>query len=109
MSKASSTRSKAWTALCAEGRNEGLLKIVAGKGGKILGCSIVAPGAGELIGLWVLAIAKGVKLRDLIGLILPYPTFSEISKQAASEWYKPSPFSDRTRQIVRLLQKLPAF
>ncbi|MBA3447170.1 MAG: FAD-dependent oxidoreductase [Pseudaminobacter sp.] len=93
----------------AEGRNEGLLKVVAGKGGKILGCSIVAPGAGELIGLWVLAIAKGMKLRDLTGLILPYPTFSEISKQAASEWYKPSLFSDRTRQIVRLLQKLPAF
>lgn len=93
----------------AEGRTEGRIKVVADRGGRILGCSIVGPGAGELIGFWGLAIDRRLKLRHLAGLVLPYPTYSEISKQAAGEWYKPSLFSDRTRWLVRLLGKLPAF
>ncbi|MGF7161838.1 pyruvate/2-oxoglutarate dehydrogenase complex dihydrolipoamide dehydrogenase (E3) component [Rhodoligotrophos appendicifer] len=91
----------------AERREEGLLKLVARSNGRILGCSIVAPGAGEMIGVWGLAIQQKLKLKDVASLILPYPTFSEISKQAASEWYKPTLFGDRTRWLVRLLQKLP--
>ena len=93
----------------AEGRREGLLKVVALPNGCILGCSIVAPGAGELIGLWCLAIAKGLKLRDITSLVLPYPTLSEISKQAAGEWYRPTLFSDRTRRLVSVLSKLPSW
>jgi pyruvate/2-oxoglutarate dehydrogenase complex dihydrolipoamide dehydrogenase (E3) component len=93
----------------AERRTEGLIKVVADKGGRVLGCSIVGPGAGEFIGLWGLAIDRRLKLRHLAGLVLPYPTYSEIGKQAAGAWYKPSLFSDRTRWLVRLLGKLPAF
>lgn len=91
----------------AEGRGDGLLEIVAKPNGTILGCSILAPGAGELIGIWCLALSKSMKLKEVAGIVLPYPTFSEISKQAAGEWYKPALFSDRTRKIVRLLRKLP--
>ncbi len=91
----------------AEGRREGLLKVVALPNGRVLGCSIVGPGAGELIGLWALAIAKGLKLRDVASLVLPYPTLSEVSKQAAGEWYSPALFSDRTRRLVSILRKLP--
>ncbi|KQT43173.1 dihydrolipoamide dehydrogenase [Aureimonas sp. Leaf454] len=93
----------------AEGRREGLLKLVAHPNGRILGCSIVAPGAGEMIGLWCLAVAKGLKLRDVASLVLPYPTLSEISKQAAGEWFRPSLFSDRTRRLVSILHKLPSW
>lgn len=91
----------------AEGRTEGMLKLVALSDGRILGCSILAPGAGEMIGLWCLAIAKGMTLRDLTSLMLPYPTFSEISKQAAGEWYRPTLFGERTRRLVKILRKLP--
>ncbi|WP_416357780.1 dihydrolipoyl dehydrogenase family protein [Aureimonas phyllosphaerae] len=91
----------------AEGRRQGLLKVVALPNGRILGCSIVGPGAGELIGLWALAIAKGLKLRDVASLVLPYPTLSEVSKQAAGDWYSPALFSDRTRRLVSMLRKLP--
>ena len=62
-----------------------------------------------MIGLWGLAISKKLSLRDITGLILPYPTYSEISKQAAGEWYKPSLFSARTRSVVRWLRRLPAW
>jgi pyruvate/2-oxoglutarate dehydrogenase complex dihydrolipoamide dehydrogenase (E3) component len=93
----------------AERRTEGLVKVIADKAGRVLGCSIVGPGAGELIGLWALAIDRRLKLRHLAGLVLPYPTYSEIGKQVAGAWYKSSLFSDRTRWLVRLLGKLPAF
>ena len=91
----------------AERRTEGLIKVVATPKGKILGAGIVGPGAGELIGLWALAITKGMKIGDVTGMIAPYPTLGEISKRAAGAWFTPSLFSDKTRRIVGLLQKLP--
>ncbi len=91
----------------AERRTEGMIKVTCLKKGKILGATIVGPGAGELIGLWALAISKGMKIGDITGMIAPYPTLGEISKRAAGSWFTPSLFSDRTRFIVGLLQKLP--
>ncbi len=54
--------------------------------GRILGCAIAGPRAGELIVPWALAMAKGLKAQDLAGLVLPYPTFSEVTKRAAVEF-----------------------
>ena len=85
----------------------GLIKITVTNKGKILGAGIVGPHAGELIGIWSLAITKGMKLKDLTGIIAPYPTFGEISKRVAGSWFTPSLFSDKTRKIVGWLKKLP--
>jgi len=38
-------------------------------------------------------------------MIAPYPTFGEVSKRAASSFYTPSLFSDRTRKIVKFLSR----
>ena len=46
----------------AERRTEGLVKAVIGKGGRVLGATIVAPGAGELILPWVLAVEQRMKV-----------------------------------------------
>lgn len=89
----------------AERDSEGLAKIVIGRRGRILGATIVAPRAGELIGMWGLAIARGLKVGAIAGMIAPYPTFSEISKQAAGGYYTPSLFSLRTRSIVGFIQR----
>ncbi len=91
----------------AEKRTEGMIKVTATSKGKILGAAIVGPGAGELIGVWALALTKGMKIGDITGMIAPYPTMGEISKRAAGAWFTPSLFSDKTRSIVKLLQKLP--
>lgn len=91
----------------AQHQTVGMIKIVVTKKGKILGASIIGANAGELISLWTLAINKGMKLGDITAMIMPYPTLSEISKRAAGSWFTPSLFSDRTRSIVALLQKLP--
>ena len=42
----------------AERRTAGALKVVVGRGGRILGASILAPAAGEMIGLWCLALSR---------------------------------------------------
>lgn len=91
----------------AERTTKGQIRVITDKKGLILGASIVGPQAGELIGLWALAISSGLKIAAVTGMIAPYPTLGEISKRAAGAWYTASLFSDKTRRIVGWLQKLP--
>ena len=91
----------------AERATEGFIKVIVGRKGKILGATIVGRHAGELILPWVLAVQKGLKISDMAEIIAPYPTLGEISKRAAGAYYSPTLFSDRTRKVVRLMQRLP--
>ncbi len=85
----------------------GKIKVITDKRGRILGATIIGHDAGELINLWGLAISQKLKIGAVANMIIPYPTFSEISKRAASSYYTPSLFSDKTRKIVGFLKKLP--
>ena len=87
----------------AEHATSGLVKAVIGKGGKVLGCSIVGKNAGDLIGPWALAVANGLKIRAFTNMIAPYPTLGEVSKRVAGAYYTPTLFSDRTRFVIKLL------
>jgi pyruvate/2-oxoglutarate dehydrogenase complex dihydrolipoamide dehydrogenase (E3) component len=91
----------------AERATDGFIKAVVGKGGTILGATIVGRHAGELILPWVLAVQKQFKIGDMTAMIAPYPTLSEISKRVVGAWYTPKLFSERTRRLVRLMQHLP--
>jgi pyruvate/2-oxoglutarate dehydrogenase complex dihydrolipoamide dehydrogenase (E3) component len=88
-----------------QGETEGFVKAVVGRRGKILGCTIVGPHAGELIGTWVLAMERGLKIGALASTMAPYPTLGEASKRAAGQYFTPSLYSERTRAIVRFLMK----
>jgi pyruvate/2-oxoglutarate dehydrogenase complex dihydrolipoamide dehydrogenase (E3) component len=90
----------------AERETEGLIKIVLGKRGRILGVTIVGPRAGEMLGLWGLAIQKRMAIGAVASTLAPYPTMAEISKRAAGRWYTPTLFGARTRRIVGLLQRV---
>lgn len=90
-----------------ERETRGAAKIVARRNGRVLGASILGAHAGELIHVWVLAIERGLKLKDIARMIAPYPTLGEIEKAAASEFYKPKLFNDWSRGLVRLLSWLP--
>ena len=90
----------------AERDTRGLAKLVVARG-RILGAGILAPNAGEMIGLWTLAIAQRVKLGTLASLIVPYPTRSEAAKRAAANFFVPRLFAPRTKAMVRLLARLP--
>jgi pyruvate/2-oxoglutarate dehydrogenase complex dihydrolipoamide dehydrogenase (E3) component len=84
----------------------GLVKLVVA-GSRVVGAGILAPHAGEMIGLWALAIARRVRLGTLASLVLPYPTRSEAGKRAAGAFYASSLFASRTKLLVRLLTRLP--
>jgi len=89
----------------AERETEGFVKIVATPCGKILGAGIVGPQAGELIQPWVLAMTKGLTMRDMSSMIVPYPTLGEVNKRAASAFFTAALFSPRTKWLVRLLSR----
>jgi pyruvate/2-oxoglutarate dehydrogenase complex dihydrolipoamide dehydrogenase (E3) component len=90
----------------AERDTAGLVKLVVA-GDRVIGAGILAPNAGEMIGLWGLAIAQRVKLSAMASLIIPYPTRSEAGKRAASGLFTPRLFAPRTKWLVRLLSRLP--
>jgi len=90
----------------AERREEGMVKLVVHKNGSILGVSILAPNAGEMILAWVLAISTGQKIGKMASIIAPYPTFGDASKQAAGKFFTEKLFSHRTRRIVRFLIRI---
>ena len=89
----------------AEAKAHGLLKLMIVKG-RPVGVSVVGPQAGELIGLWALAISAGLKISKVAGMIAPYPTLGEISKRAAGAYFSPTLFDNpRLKQFVRLVQR----
>ncbi len=90
----------------AEAQTDGLIKLVATKGGTILGVSIVGSRAGEQIQTWCLALSAKLKLSTIAGTIFPYPTRSESNKLIAGSFFTPKLFSQTTRHLVRLLLKL---
>jgi pyruvate/2-oxoglutarate dehydrogenase complex dihydrolipoamide dehydrogenase (E3) component len=83
----------------------GFCKLVLGRGGKILGATIVGAEAGELLAPIALAMASKLGVRALTGPVLPYPTRSEIVKRAAGAHFTPTLFSPTTRALVRTLKR----
>lgn len=72
----------------ALGRTEGLTKwIIEPESGRLLGCGIVGPGAGELIAEATLAIEMGCVARDIAETIHAHPTLSETMMNAAEVFY----------------------
>lgn len=86
-------------------QQDGFVKVVTDRRGRILGATIVGAHAGELILPWILALKQGLKVGAVAELIAPYPTLGEVGKRAAGNFFLPLLFSDRTRRIVRLLRR----
>jgi len=89
----------------AEAKAKGLIKVMVVKG-RPVGASIVGPQAGELITLWSLAIANGLKMGQIAGMVAPYPTISEVNKRAAGAYFSPRLFDNLTvKRVVGFVQK----
>ena len=72
-----------------ESANRGFVKLLIEPGrDRILGATLVAHNAGELIAEIVLAMKHGIGLNKLLGTIHAYPTMAEANKFAAGEWKK---------------------
>ncbi len=89
----------------AERKTHGLIKIVADRKGRVLGATIAGANAGEMINMWALAVAHGMKLRDITAYVPPYPTMSEISKRAAVTYFAPLTRKPLVQRAIAFLRK----
>ncbi len=72
-----------------ESQESGFAKILLKRGtDKILGVTIVAEHAGELIHEFVLAMKHGIGLGQIAATIHVYPTFSEVARKAGDQFNK---------------------
>ncbi len=70
-----------------DGAREGFVTILTAPGrDRILGATIVAPRAGEMLAELVVAMRHGVGLKKLFATIHAYPTYAEAIRDAAGEW-----------------------
>jgi pyruvate/2-oxoglutarate dehydrogenase complex dihydrolipoamide dehydrogenase (E3) component len=69
--------------------------------GRLLGCTIVASHAGEMIGEAAYAITHGGTLGDLASTIHPYPTQTEALRMAGDAWRR----ARLTRRLRRVLER----
>ena len=67
-----------------EAKTKGFIKIFHKKDGTILGVTIVAPHAGEMISEWIFAMDHGKKIGDISETIHVYPTYSMGAMRAAA-------------------------
>lgn len=89
-----------------DGEETGFIKILHLKGSdKILGGTVVAAHAGDLISEITLAIVAKVGLSQLSGVIHPYPTQAEAIKKAADA-YRRTLLTPRTQKLLGFLTKL---
>ncbi len=70
-----------------EGADEGFLRVhhVSGKD-RILGATLVAEHAGDMLGELSMAVTAGIGLGKIAGVIHAYPTQAEVIKKAADSW-----------------------
>jgi pyruvate/2-oxoglutarate dehydrogenase complex dihydrolipoamide dehydrogenase (E3) component len=89
----------------AERTTRGLIKVMVVRG-RPVGASIVGAQAGELIGLWALALANDMKMSQIAAMVAPYPTIGEVNKRAAGAYFSPRLFgSVWVKRAVRLVQR----
>jgi len=88
----------------AERKTTGHVKMVTDRKGRILGATIAGAGAGEMINLFALALANGMKAADLRSYISPYPTMTEMAKRAATSYYVPATRNPWVRRLIRFMR-----
>jgi pyruvate/2-oxoglutarate dehydrogenase complex dihydrolipoamide dehydrogenase (E3) component len=90
----------------ADGETEGLLKILHKQGSdEILGATIVARHAGEMISEITTAMIGGMGLSKLSTVIHPYPTQAAAIKQAADA-YRRTLLTEKTKKLLGFLYRL---
>ena len=90
----------------AERDTHGHIKVVTTPHGKIIGATIVGAEADEMITAWALAIAQGMNIRSMAGVVVPYPVRAEVGKRAAIGFFARTLTSPVVRSIIAFLRRL---
>ncbi|WP_105901991.1 FAD-dependent oxidoreductase [Vibrio gangliei] len=89
-----------------ESSTKGFIKVITPKGkDTILGVTIVAQHAGDLMAEFVLAMKHGLGLNKILGTIHAYPTWAEGNKYVAGEWKR----KHAPKTLLSLLEKYHAW
>jgi pyruvate/2-oxoglutarate dehydrogenase complex dihydrolipoamide dehydrogenase (E3) component len=84
-----------------DGEEEGFARVWVKTGtDRIVGATIVAAHAGDLISEFTVAMRNGLGLSAIAGTIHPYPTQAEVIKKVAYAWRKAT-FTERKKAILR--------
>ena len=85
-----------------EGANRGFVKLLVAPGkDRVIGVTIVAHNAGEMLPEFVLAMKHGIGLNKLLGTIHAYPTMAEANKYAAGAWKR----AHQPERVLRLAKR----
>lgn len=83
-----------------DGEEEGFARVHIQKGSdKILGATIVASHAGDMIGEFSVAMKAGAGAKTIAGTIHPYPTQAEVNKKVINLWRK-AHFTPGTKRFL---------
>jgi pyruvate/2-oxoglutarate dehydrogenase complex dihydrolipoamide dehydrogenase (E3) component len=82
----------------------GVAKILTNRG-RVVGAHIIAPHAGELIHELALAVQENMKISKLTSLVHAYPTYSQLNKRLAGQYYKDRLFNPITKKVVAFLNR----
>ena len=86
----------------AEGKSRGFVKVITPRGNdRVLGATIVASHAGEMIGEFVSIMKRRGRLKDVMSIIHVYPTWLEANKFAAGEWGK----AHKPEYLLKLVER----
>lgn len=86
-----------------DGEEDGFAKVHIQKGtDKILGATIVAAHAGEMISEFSVAMKAGAGAKTIAGTIHPYPTQAEVNKKVVNLWRK-AHFTQSTKNLLMKL------
>jgi pyruvate/2-oxoglutarate dehydrogenase complex dihydrolipoamide dehydrogenase (E3) component len=86
-----------------DGEDEGLARVHVKKGtDQIIGATIVASHAGDMISEYTLAMKGGLGLNAIASTIHPYPTQAEVIKKTANAWRKTTLSEGKKRFLKKL-------
>ena len=86
-----------------DGEEEGFARVHIQKGtDKILGATIVASHAGDMINEFSVLMKAGVGVKTIAATIHPYPTHAEVNKKVVNLWRK-AHFTVRTKTLLTRL------
>jgi pyruvate/2-oxoglutarate dehydrogenase complex dihydrolipoamide dehydrogenase (E3) component len=89
-----------------ERRPQGLLKVVIGRGGRVIGAGLVGLHAGELILPWARMVAAGERIGSMARTVVPYPTLSEESRRVALTNYRGLASNPWVRRVIDMVSSL---
>ena len=83
-----------------DGETQGAVKLLTRPNGRILGCTILSAGAGDLIHEVALALRKKGTTADISGMIHVYPTRAQASKRASDRYFAEKFFGGRIPKVL---------